>query len=54
MRIELDLNEVEVELIIEALNDKGKENNVTSLFCGGVVRHIKEKAKESGMTLISK
>lgn len=52
MKIVLDLNEAEIELVIEALKDKAKENNVTHLFCLGVIKHIEEKAAELGLSIL--
>ncbi|MFL1672536.1 hypothetical protein [Paenibacillus dendritiformis] len=46
MKIVLDLNEVEIELVLEALKDKSKENKVTYVLCSGVIKHIEEKAAE--------
>lgn len=51
-KIELGLNEIEVELIIESLKDKSNENAVTNLFCNGIIKHIQEKAQVAGLRVL--
>lgn len=46
MKLELDLNEIELSLLIEALEDKAKENTVNRLHCNGIINHIKDVKNE--------